>query len=68
MQCPFFLQHNELEICCEGIMDRCMHKITFRRRGDKALFLGTYCEKHYQKCEYYRMLMCEKYEEEYKDK
>ena len=49
-------------------MDRCMHKITFRRRGDKALFLETYCEKHYQKCEYYRMLMCEKYEEEYKDK
>lgn len=49
-------------------MDKCMHIMRFRRRSDKAFQMTTYCEKHYKKCEYYRFLMCEKYEEEYRDR
>ena len=64
IKCPFFKQHNEREIRCEGIMDDCSHAIVFKGRGKKAYFQHTYCEDQYRACEYYRMLMHEKYPDE----
>ena len=62
IQCPFFKMHNEKEIVCEGITDKCMSAVHFLSKREKLLYQKTYCEKRYQQCEYYRMLM-----EKYKD-
>jgi predicted metal-binding transcription factor (methanogenesis marker protein 9) len=38
--------------------------LTFRRRSDYDTQLGVFCCEHYKKCEIYRMLMENKYDEE----
>jgi predicted metal-binding transcription factor (methanogenesis marker protein 9) len=38
--------------------------LTFRRRNDYDTQLGVFCCEHYKKCEIYRMLMENKYDEE----
>lgn len=64
VKCPFFESHSEKEICCEGIMEGCRHVMVFEDRNTKRFFSRVYCKDQYGKCEYYRMLMQEKYEEE----
>ena len=54
--------HNDKEIVCEGITDKCKSALHFRGKRDKLFHQTTYCEKQYKKCEYYIMLM-----DKYKD-
>lgn len=72
IKCPFFRSHIaeetngkvDAEIRCEGIMEGCTHALVFDSRERKVTFQHIYCEEHYEKCEYYRMLMQEKYPDE----
>lgn len=66
MKCPFYRRDdvNIRKITCEGIMDKSTLSMTFRRLDDYDRHLDTYCCEHFDKCEIYRMLMNEKYEEE----
>lgn len=64
IKCPFFDNHAATMIRCEGIMDDCMHIMAFKDAEGKRFFMRTYCMDHYAKCEYYRMLMQEKYPED----
>lgn len=45
-------------------MDGATTAVIFRNEKLKAFFQSTYCEKEYKKCEFYRMLMHEKYDTE----
>ena len=60
-RCPFFASHSVTDIRCEGVMDGVSHGMHFKEPERKAFFKRTYCDGSYQKCEYYRMLMAEKY-------
>jgi hypothetical protein len=64
--CPFYKSDDEQKkrIICEGIVDKSTLALTFRRRNDYDTQLGVFCCEHYKKCEIYRMLMENKYDEE----
>lgn len=62
--CPFFRRHSMIEIRCEAMMDRCSSALVFERQADKAFYQTTYCEKAYDKCEHYLMLMERKYSDD----
>lgn len=64
IKCPFFRRHGEYQISCEGVMEDSTTNVVFKTAKKKLFFLQTYCENHYEKCEYYRMLMQEKYKDE----
>ena len=52
-------------IKCEGILHDCKNIIAFSDSAGKKWFLRTYCKNRYEMCEYYRMLMQEKYADEH---
>ena len=65
-QCPFFCSDvmSKRRINCEGIVDRSTLALTFQRKKDYDTQLSVFCCNHYKKCEIYRMLMENKYDEE----
>lgn len=63
-RCPFFASHSATDIRCEGVMDGVSHGMHFKEAERKAFYKRTYCDGNYQACEYYRMLMTEKYDEQ----
>lgn len=66
VQCPFF-RFDDLKrkrIVCEGIIDKSNLALIYCRRKDYDTQLSVFCCEHFKKCEIYRMLMREKYDEE----
>ena len=63
IKCPFFRRHSTREIRCEGVMDRTSSALLFERVKDKVFYQTTYCERRYECCEHYRLLMASKYDE-----
>lgn len=61
VRCPFYAAHSTHEIECEGVMDGCLHVMRFQAPERKRFYQRTYCEAMYDHCEYYRMIMAEKY-------
>ena len=68
VQCPFY-QYDECNprknikrITCEGIVDASSLVLNYRRTRDYFIQLETFCCRHYDRCEVYRMLM-QKYED-----
>jgi hypothetical protein len=63
--CPFYRsdEARRKRIVCEGLVDKSILALAFRKRNDYDTQLGVFCCEHYKKCEVYRMLM-QKYEEE----
>ena len=64
VQCPFY-KHDDgrRSITCEGLIDKSKIILSYITRRDYETQILTFCCKHYEKCEIYRMLM-QKYEEE----
>lgn len=64
VQCPFY-KHDDgkRRITCEGLVDRSSLSLTYLSKRDYEIQIETFCCKHFDRCEVYRMLM-EKYEEE----
>jgi hypothetical protein len=64
VQCPFY-KHDDgkRRITCEGLVDRSSLSLTYLSKKDYEIQIETFCCKHFDRCEVYRMLM-EKYEEE----
>lgn len=62
VKCPFFKKEEGIVITCEGIVDNSSIKLCFTYKAQKNLQSKTFCQKDYQKCEVYRMLM-EKYDD-----
>lgn len=46
-------------------MDECKNIIAFADAAGKRWFVRVYCKERYEMCEYYRMLMREKYSTEH---
>ena len=65
-KCPFFNSDvgKQKRIICEGIVDKSTLALTFSRKKDYATQLGVFCCEHFKKCEIYRMLMENKYDDE----
>ena len=64
VQCPFYKYDDGWRrITCEGVMDDTSLAMIFHRREDYNIQLSVFCCEHYKKCELYRMLMENKYEE-----
>lgn len=65
-QCPFYRSDDgqKRRIICEGIVPESTLALTFRQRVAYEKQLGVFCCEHYKKCEIYRMLMENKYDEE----
>ena len=65
-QCPFFKSDvgPQRRIICEGIVDKSTLALSFTRKKDYETQLIVFCCEHYKKCEIYRMLMENKYDEE----
>ena len=64
IKCPFFRQHSSRQIHCEGMMEGCSNALIFREESKKAFFLHTYCECNFDKCEHYRIMVNEIYQDE----
>lgn len=64
IKCPFFRRHSNVEIRCEGVMERTSCAILFERVQDKRMYQRSYCETRFDCCEHYRALMAGKYAEE----
>lgn len=64
-QCPFFrfADSKRHRITCEGLVDDSCLALIYQDRQDYRIQVSTYCCRHYEKCEVYRML-ASKYEEE----
>ena len=67
--CPFY-QYDEtmnkkrcFRITCEGLVDRSTLILNYRFKRDFWIQLETFCCRHFDRCEIYRMLM-EKYEDQ----
>ena len=65
VKCPFMDAHNDRMIRCEGIMEDCKNIIAFADGSARDWFMRVYCKEHFEKCEYYRLLMREKYDTEH---
>lgn len=63
VRCPFF-KHDDggHRIVCEGLVDRASISLSYERKRDYEIQIGTFCCEHYDKCEVYGILM-KKYEE-----
>ena len=60
--CPFYKSDDShRRIVCEGICDRCSVELTFQCEQDFKIQMETFCKKHFQRCEVYRVAMV-KYE------
>lgn len=60
--CPFYKSDDgHRRIVCEGICDRCSVELTFQCEQDFKIQMETFCKKHFQRCEVYRVAMV-KYE------
>lgn len=65
IQCPFYkYDDGRRVVACEGVTDGSIISQRYRRRSDWESQVRTFCCEHWQKCEVYRMLMENKYEEE----
>lgn len=66
VQCPFFKfdEERRKRIVCEGIVDDSSLALIYCRKKDYISQLSVFCCEHYKKCEIYRMLMENKYDEE----
>ena len=62
--CPFFVAHGDMEIKCEGLIDRTCTKISFTNKADKKFHQLTYCENQYKRCEMYCSILHWKWPEE----
>lgn len=63
--CPFYrYDDGRRTVACEGVTDGSIISQRYRRRSDWECQVRTFCCEHWQKCEVYRMLMENKYEEE----
>lgn len=64
VRCPFYkYDDGRRRITCEGIVDKSSIAMIYITRTDFDIQLLSYCCKHYEKCEIYRVLM-DKYEED----
>ncbi len=64
VDCPFFrFDDGRFRITCEGIVDDSSTALIFHRKADYETQMRVFCCEHYKKCEIYRMLMENKYEE-----
>lgn len=68
IRCPFY-RYDECRkkervhrITCEGIMDDCSLILSYRLKRDFFIQMETFCCRHFDRCEVYRMLM-EKYQD-----
>jgi hypothetical protein len=65
VKCPFFQNDDgRRRINCEGITDQSITAVIFRTRGGYGTQIRVFCCENYKKCEIYRMLMANKYDEE----
>lgn len=64
--CPFYKNDDmgARSIVCEGIVDKSSILLRFSRTDDYRIQMEVFCCQHYEKCEIYRMLMENKYEED----
>ena len=63
--CPFYrYDDGRRVVACEGVTDGSIIIQRYSRRGDWECQVKTYCCEYWVKCEIYRMLMENKYEEE----
>ena len=64
IQCPFFrYDDGRRRIICEGVIEETSLSMLFLRQEDYDIQLRVFCCEHYKKCELYRMLMENKYED-----
>ena len=63
VRCPFYKwDDGKKRITCEGIVDNSSIALIYHSKADYECQFVTFCCKHYEKCEVYRLLQ-EKYEE-----
>lgn len=58
VQCPFYkYDDGKRRITCEGLLnDDSNIALIYHKKHDFEVQIKTFCCKHYQKCEIYRML------------
>ena len=64
VKCPFFLHNSKKNVVCEGLTDDCVLSLRFFTEESRNQHRQLFCDKDYEKCEVYRMLIKEKYNEE----
>lgn len=65
VRCPFYKSDDGRgRITCEGLIDQSSLTLSYRQRGDYEIQIGVFCSGCYDRCEVYRMLMENKYEED----
>ncbi len=61
-KCPFFYENSRKSVICEGITDDSILCLKFLSENGRDKQRRIFCDKNYEKCEIFRMLM-KKYEE-----
>ena len=62
--CPFYkFDDGRSRVNCEGIVENSTLALIFHKRADYEQQMELFCCQYYQKCEVYRMLMENKYED-----
>ena len=65
VQCPFYkYDDGKRRITCEGLVDDSSLALIYQRKSDYETQINVFCCEHYRKCEIFRMLMENKYDEE----
>lgn len=65
VQCPFYKEDDGRSfIKCEGFGNARYSQQKFHTKAEYETQMYVFCCKHHKKCEYYRMLMKTKYDEE----
>lgn len=65
VRCPFYKYDDGIRrITCEGIIDESSLALIYGKKVDYEMQITRFCCQHYDKCEVYRMLMENKYDEE----
>ncbi len=59
--CPFYISEDAQSVTCEGMMPRTTLRQKFKKPKDKDFLKTAHCEKAYEGCPIYRMLMGYKY-------
>ena len=64
--CPFYRYDDarKMTVACEGVTDGSIIMQRYTRKMDWECQIRTFCCQHWARCEIYRMLMENKYEEE----
>lgn len=62
-KCPFVQRMESKRIECEGPADGMVVGLRFRTARAAEKHAAIYCDKKYECCEIYRMVMAAKYEE-----